>query len=727
MLRLFSENFREKIKRILPIFIRVLLPLFFLIAVFTVQIVDPQFRARIREIAFDQLQSIYPLAYQDELPVRVIAIDEASLASLGQWPWPRTVLAQIVDKLTAMGASVVAFDIVMPEADRVSPEQLAAHFSGQPALQALLKKMPSNDTVLAGSFERSRIALGFPIDASAAEQALPPAKARFIVFGGKAQDWLPAYEGAVASLPLLSNVAKGSAAISLPSGSDGVLRAVPLLSQVKGELYPTLGLEVLRLYQQMDNIRVNISTSKLSGKSPGITGVGLGNNIFVPTSADGRAWLHFREFDSKRYISAQDLLAGKVDARQVKGHIVFIGATAKGLGDNITSPLGQLIPGIEGHVQLVEQILSGKTLLRPAWENELLLGFLLASWLLLRKLANYRPVWSVLLGIVLVMCIFAMTGWLFSANQYLLDPLYPSLALSGLFILVMVPRYLQAEMEQRWIKNAFSRYVSPNRVKYLQDNPQQLELGAIYRECTFVMTDLEGFTPLMEKYDPAKLADLINEYLEGMIQIVFKHEGTLDRIVGDAVGVMFSAPLVQTDHAARALACALEMDEFAQECSRRQRAKGIPFGRTRIGVNTGTVLVGNFGGKTMLDYRALGDAINTAARLESINKQLGTRICVSSATVALCSGFIGRPSGQLVLKGKTEAVETFEPLTAAEAAQPQTVEYLAAYKLMASEAAEAADVFSKLAQKYVDDPLANYHAKRLATGAKGCRVIMSSK
>lgn len=726
MTRHFAEQIRQQVQRLSPAVGKLLLPLIYIALVLTVQFSDPQFRARIRDNAFDQLQSLAPLAYREALPVRVIAIDDASLASLGQWPWPRTVLASMVDKLTAMGASVIALDIVMPEADRSSPEQVTANWPEQAGLRGILKKMPAHDQLLAASFARSRVALGFPIDPVAASQSLPPVRARFLNFGGSAKEWLPAYTGAVASLPLLTQAAAGSGAISLPPGSDGVLRNVPLLYQVKHELYPGLALEALRLYRGVDNIKVQVTPQGI-GRVAGISEVGLDKDLAVPTMPDGTVALHFRALAAARYLSAQDLLAGKINAQQIKDHVVFIGATAKGLGDTIYTPLGELVPGIEGHVQLVEQLLSGNTLLRPAWENDLLLLLLLASWLLLWKLARYRPLWSVLLGIALVLGMFALSLWLFTARQMLLDPVYPSLALSGLFLLTMVPRYLQTEREQRWIKNAFSRYVSPNRVRYLQENPQQLELGAIYRECSFVMTDLEGFTPLMEKYEPAKLASLINDYLEGMIQIVFRHDGTLDRIVGDAVVVMFSAPIMQADHAARALACALEMDAFAQECSLRQRALGIPFGRTRIGVNTGTVLIGNFGGKTMLDYRALGDAINTAARLETINKQLGTRICVSGSTVAQCKNFIGRPSGKLVLKGKTEAVATYEPLTAEQAAQPNIAEYLAAYALMESEAPAAADAFEKLAQKYPADPLANYHAKRLAAGETGSRVVMSSK
>lgn len=708
---------------------RLLLPAMVVAAALAIQLQDPQFRARMRQNAFDQLQAMRPAPYHDELPLRVIAIDDASLKSVGQWPWPRTVLAGMTDRLFELGARVVVFDIFMIEPDRTSPEQIAASWPENKPLRDLLEKLPSHDRVLAESFTRGKVVLSFPVEPAETAAPLPVGKVRFLSFGGDARDWLPRYGGAAGSLPLLVNAATGNAAVSLAPDSDGVVRAMPLLCLVGDTLYPILGLEALRQFLDIDKLSLQASAPDASrmGQAVGIQGVGL-DTAFVPTTPDGRLWLHFRPLAPQRYIPAQDLLAGKVDAARIKDHIVFLGATAKGLGDTVYSPLGEAIPGVEGHVQMIEQIMSGEFLLQAAWENDLVSGVLLAEWLLLALLlARFRPVWSVLAACVTVAGLFALSWWLFVERQLLLDPLYPALAVSALFLSLVVPRYLSTEREQRWIRNAFSRYVSPNRVKFLQEHPEHLELGSAYRECSFVMTDLEGFTSLMERHEPAKLSDLLNEYLNGMICIAFSHDGTLDRIVGDAVAVMFSAPLVQPDHAARALACALEMDAFAQDFSLRQRELGIPFGRTRIGVNSGTVLVGNFGGKVMLDYRALGDAINTAARLETINAQLGTRISISGASVAQCAGFTGRPAGRLVLKGKRDAVAVYEPLSAEEADSPRVREYMETYALMENEASEAAAAFRALAQKYPDDPLAAYHAGRLAAGESGSLVVMSRK
>lgn len=250
--------------------------------------------------------------------------------------------------------------------------------------------------------------------------------------GGTAGDWLPPYGGGLAPLPLLAKAAAGSAAISLEPGSDGVLRAVPLVYQVHDTLYPGMALETLRLFGGLDNLTLEVAAAS-AGQAPGLLGVGMGQHGFLPTATDGRVWLHFRPLAPARYVSAQDLLAGKVDAQRVKGHMVFIGVTAKGLGDTLYSPLGELIPGIEGHVQLTEQLLSGTSLQRPAWENDALLATLLVTWLLLGSmLARVRPVWSVLLWGLLVAGCLAVSVWLFVARQVLLDPIFPALALSAL-------------------------------------------------------------------------------------------------------------------------------------------------------------------------------------------------------------------------------------------------------------------------------------------------------
>lgn len=298
------------------------------------------------------------------------------------------------------------------------------------------------------------------------------------------------------------------------------------------------------------------------------------------------------------------------------------------------------------------------------------------------------------------------------------------------FVLGSLIHHFLSERESRWIKGVFSRYVSPNRVDYLVKHPEAMSLGGKRQECSFVFTDLADFTRLMESIDPAEAVTMLNTYLDQMIAIAFRYEGTLDRIVGDAVVIMFSAPVPQADYKERALNCALEMDAFASVYAKDLREQGIGFGKTRIGIHSGEVIVGNFGGSTMFDYRALGDPVNTASRLESVNKLLGTEICVSEAILAGCPNAAMRPVGRLVLKGKTEAIRVFEPITAdREKKHAPLASYLEAYQQMVTaEGHDAASrMFATLASLYPGDPLVVLHNNRLKRGDQGDLMVMSEK
>lgn len=720
----------DALRKLAQPLLRALFPLGLLCALLLVQFQDPLFRMRIRDLAFDQLQKLHPATYADDIPVRVVAIDDPSLAAVGQWPWPRTVMAQIVDQLTALGARVVVMDLILAESDRTSPEQVKQFWPDNAQLDALLAQFPSHDQILAASFARSRVVAGLVAQNTYAPTQLPPSHARFTSQGGDARDWLKDWAGGTGFLPPLAASTVGAGVVTVVPDHDGILRSMPLLSLLDGELHPSLALDALRVYMGLEALSVQVTARDQANlqQATGIAGIRLGSTAFLPTAPDARVWLRTRPQNTGRYVSAIDVLTGRVEPKRLQDHIVLIGATSAGLGDVVRTPLGEAVPGLEGHLQLIEQLLTHDYLLRPAWENAFVTALWLVSTLTLAvMLASLRPVWSVALVGTGMTGLLLLSDYLFMQQHLLLDPLFPGVGLLALFLSLAVPRYLRTEHEQRWIKNAFSRYVSPNRVKYLQEHPETLALGGEYRECSFVMTDLAGFTSMMEKYEPAMLSALLNEYLNGMIEIAFAHEGTLDRIVGDAVAVMFSAPVVQPNHAARAVACALAMDQFANAFSQHQQARGIPFGKTRIGVNTGDVMVGNFGGQVMLDYRALGDAINTAARLETINGQLGTRISVSASTVDQCEHFRGRPAGRLVLKGKKIPTTVFEPLTEDEDRSERVAEYRAAYKLLEAESPAALPAFQALRSRYPDDPLVGYHLQRLEAGELGSLVVMGRK
>lgn len=281
-------------------------------------------------------------------------------------------------------------------------------------------------------------------------------------------------------------------------------------------------------------------------------------------------------------------------------------------------------------------------------------------------------------------------------------------------------RRCQAEAERA--RANLARYFSPNLASHLADHPDILALGGERRDLSFLFTDLADFTPLAESLDAALIVRVMNEYIGRLSGIVFEHGGTVHTVVGDAVCAMFGAPLEQSDHAGRAVACALAIDAFAQEFARDQNALGIAIGVTRIGVNSGPAIVGNVGGENFFHYTAYGDAINTAARLEQANKVLGTRICISAETVKRMRGFVGRPIGTLIVRGKGNGVTCFEPLSGDGRPPRSATSYLRAFRRLETGDPRAVQAFAMHVSRYADDALATFHLRRLLAGLSGTRI-----
>jgi adenylate cyclase len=283
-------------------------------------------------------------------------------------------------------------------------------------------------------------------------------------------------------------------------------------------------------------------------------------------------------------------------------------------------------------------------------------------------------------------------------------------------------RRRQAEAERAHA--SLSRYFSPNLAERLASDADAIDLRGQRREIATLFTDIASFTALVETLEPDVLGPLLSEYVAGMTDIVFAHDGTVAKIIGDALHVLFGAPGEQPDHAARAVTCALALDEYAQSFRERWHKKGVALGVTRIGVHAGPAIVGNFGGGRFFDYTAYGDTINVAARLEAANKQLGTRICVSATLAAKAEKFRGRPVGDLVLRGRTEAMRAFEPLTGAQYKNAATKSYLEAFAKLEAGDPGAIAAFAAHIGKVADDQLASFHLKRLLNGATGTRITM---
>ena len=680
----------------------------------------------LRNLCFDQFQRWHPRPVA-EAPVAIVDIDDGSLSKLGQWPWPRTRIAALVDQLRQAGAAAVVFDVVFAEPDRTSPAAMKALWQLPPQAAATLAGLPDHDAALADAIGAAPVVLGMAADSGPGGGVAPAPGYNLITRGEAPLPYLHGFSRITPPLLVLAAKAAGHGVLSFVPDQDGVVRRVPLLVRQGGRVLPSLVAEALRVAQGERNYLVR--TAEPAGT--GIAEVRIGA-LAVPTTPQGELWVHYAVRPPGSYLPAWRVMAGGVPAQRLAGKIVLVGTSAQGLLDVRFSPLGGVIPGMEAHAQALEQILTDHYLLRPGWAEAIEgLALVVGGVLLLAVGLGLPALPATVLALTLIGGLLGGAWWAFLRQGLLLDPVTPSLGLLLVFLAASLTRHVLSERQERWLRDAFSHYVSPNRVGYLVDHPGQLALGGRRQTCSFIFTDLQGFTAMMEQIDPARAVALLNDYLDGMIGIAFRHGGTLDRIVGDAVAIMFSAPVEQPQHPLIALACALEMHAFAHAYAQRVQAQGMPFGETRIGVHAGEVIVGNFGGSTMFDYRALGDPVNTASRLEGLNKHLGTLVCVSEEIAPHATGLVAlRPVGDLVLKGKTQALAVYEPITDAtgQPLQARDADYDAAYALLEGDDLLAArQAFAALHEARPEDGLVGFRYARLAAGASGVRIVMQEK
>ena len=589
-----------------------------------------------------------------------------------------------------------------------------------------LGHLPEHDAVLAEAVRSAPVVTGFALTRGP-DAGRPPRPYTITIAGADPLPVLPAFTGAVANLPRIDAGVRGTGGFNFLPSVDGVLRRVPLLLRLRDDVYPSFSLEMLRVLLGAEGYEVRVEEAGVEGAPPAVEEVAVGG-LVIPADEAGRVWLHYTRPEAQRSVPAWRVLAGEVPGEALSGHAVVVGTSAAGLKDLRATPLDLAAPGVAVHAAALEQMLLGHFLQRPAWVEPVELVYMLvlgvALILLLRKL---KALGCASLGAVAVAVAAGLSWYAYAEHRLLIDPVLPSLVALLVYMAGSLINFACTEAERRWVRRAFGHYLAPAVVQQLMDDPDTLRVGGEKRDTTFLFTDIAGFTSVTERLEPAVLVRLLNEYLDGTCRIVLEHGGTIDKIVGDALHVMFNAPGDQPDHAERALRCALALDEFCRRYAAGQRALGVDFGDTRIGVNTGETVVGNFGGAARFDYTAHGDAINTAARLEGVNKYLDTRICVSETTLERCDWPHHRPIGRLVLKGKSEGLGAYELLDPSRARAPEVVEYEEAYRLLEAGDPSAGAVFADLAERHPGDGLIAFHAFRLQAGMTGVVIEMSGK
>ncbi len=593
-------------------------------------------------LVFDSYERAAPRPFKDAA-VRVVDIDDESIAKLGQWPWPRTDIAALNHRLAEAGAATVAYDVVFSEPDRTSPARYAAILRKNPEAKgdyAEIARLPDHDVLLGKAFAEVPTVAGYFLTREPTK-APPPVKAGFAVTGTSPLPALPAYRGAISALPVIGQGAAGAGFVSIVGRGDNIIRAAPLLSRVGDQIVPSLSLEALRVAQNAGAIVVkstDASGELGGGAGDGVVAVKVGQ-FEVPTTRAGELWMHYTAPRPERIVPAWKIMTGALPPAEMKrlfeGHIVFVGTGATGLRDLVSTPVSDRELGVVVHAQAVEQMILGHFLIRPDWaigmERSLVLFLGLAMALALPGLGALRG--GIVAGIAFVAA-GAASWFAFSSGKLLLDPTYPAIAVLGVYIAGTLTSFLREEKRRAYIHQAFDRYLSPELVQRIARDPGSLELGGEERDMTVMFCDIRSFSRISEKLSPQDIIGFLIQFLTPMTDILLSHKATIDKYIGDAILAFWNAPLDDPDHPRNAALATLEMVDRLKAMNAAHEAEpdGVRWpGQVRIGIgmSAGVACVGNMGSRQRLTYSLIGDNVNLASRIEGLTKLYGVEIAVS--------------------------------------------------------------------------------------------------
>jgi len=639
-----------------------------LLALVPLRVLDPPPLQELRVRTFDLFQVLRPRE-QTIRPVAIVDIDEASLKDIGQWPWPRTVVADLITRLKEQGALVIGFDVIFAEPDRMSPAVAAESFRGlDDETRAKLGTLPSNDEVLADAIKHARVVVGqtgapTPQPRSDAEMAL---QTGFAFKGPDPSPFLVTFPGLLRNVLPIEQAAAGRGLFSINPERDGIVRRVPLVMEAQGVLVPSLSLEMLRVLSQTGAIIVHVDPAGDGVQSVAIRG------LEIPTDERGQIFVHFNKTDRARYVSAKDVLQGKLSTDRLRGQLVLIGTSAIGLLDLKTTPVEAVMPGVEVHAQILESVLTRSLLVNPAYAigAELIVAVLLGLAIIVAA-----PMLSATIVVVLGACLIAgligLSWYLFVAHSLLIDFTYPLISSWLIYLVFTFVNYFREQKQRQQIRSAFGFYLSPHMVEQLARSPEKLVLGGEERRMTILFSDVRGFTTISEHYkdDPQGLTRLMNRFLTPLTNAIIERKGTIDKYIGDAIMAFWNAPVDDDEQEVNACDAALAMQERAAalnaELKEEADADGGAFMPLRIGIglNTGPCVVGNMGSDFRFNYSVLGDTVNVASRLEARTKDYRLPLVIGSRTAERASDkFTTMEIDLIQVKGKKQPEAVFTVL-----------------------------------------------------------------
>jgi adenylate cyclase len=650
-----------------------LIPLVVLLAAVALDLFEPQYLTRLTNYTFDTFERLAPRTYQDA-GVRIIDIDDETLAKLGQWPWPRPLVARMLNRLTELGVASIALDIVFAEPDRTSPKNIVPLWKefDTDLSDNVTANLPDFDDYLAKTIASTPTVLGIVLNNQ--NHIRPPTRWGLAMAGTDVRPFLKTYDGSIENLSVLQAHAHGIGVFNSDADDDGIVRRVPLIFNLRGgrsavqSIYPSLSAEALRVAQ--GNPPYIVKGTGASGYTD--FGVNAGVSLLkigdfeIPTDAEGAIQLYDTGSIPQRTVPVWQIFEPDFKRERLAGTIAFVGTSAPGLADTRTTPLRQFAPGVEVHAQAAEQIITKQFLRRPnimhgveaAWLLVLGGGLLL----LLRRLG---PSLAAAIGIAAI-ALSVATSWIaFRHFGVLIDPVYPSVAAFAVYLTQSLIHYIRTERDRRFIKNAMGLYVPPAQVARLGNDPSKLKLGGEMREMSIMFCDIRGFTSLSETMNAEALTHFINSFLTPMTHIIQARQGTIDKYIGDCIMAFWNAPLDEPAHAELSARAALEMAQDLLRLNQKWRSEAAAEGRVfngigiGIGIATGMCCVGNLGADQRFNYSVLGDDVNLASRLEGQTKVYGMTTIISEATHEQLPGFATLELDLLRVKGKAQPRRIF--------------------------------------------------------------------
>ncbi|MBR0970035.1 MULTISPECIES: CHASE2 domain-containing protein [Bradyrhizobium] len=619
---------------------------------------DPPPIQELRLRTFDMFQLIDP-RHKAARPVVIVDIDDKSLAKLGQWPWPRTRIADLILNLTAQGAVAIGFDVVFSEADRLNPDLVAGQMRYlDDATRAKLRELPSNDQILSEAIKRSRVVLGEtgqPAISSELDKTLPFTGVATVGEEG-AERFLFEFPGLLRNVPVIEKVAAGRGLFTIRTERDGLIRRVPMVMRAQGNIMPSLSLEILRVVTGTPTLLVRTDKT-------GVRAVRL-KGVEIPTDKNGQIWVHYAPQDPSIYVSAADVLDNTVPPNKIAGKLVLIGTSAVGLNDIKTTPVSRAMPGVEIHAQVLESVLSGAVISQPNYALGVeLLAALVIGLLVIIFTPNLGPVRLVLAGAAFAVILVGVSWFFYAQYRYLIDFTYPLLSTTAIYLTLIFASFVREQRQRVQIRGMFAQYMSPVLVEQLAQSPEKLVLGGEEREMTIMFSDVRGFTTISEtyKHDPQGLIALMNRFLTPLTDVIIDQKGYIDKYMGDAIMAFWNAPLDDKEHEVNACEAAIRMLERIDAVNKEREQEASDGGHVYIplnvgiGLNTGIGVVGNMGSDLKKNYSVLGDSVNLASRLEGQSKEYGFPIIVGSRTaLAAKDKFAILELDFIMVKGKTE-------------------------------------------------------------------------